>query len=100
MSVIAGFLNFAKNDNRIGPIHISLFVAIIYCWQKNNCKSPVCVFSRELMELAKISGFSTYYKIVKQLHNYEYISYKPSKNRYSGSLFYVNAKWMLNVNKI
>jgi hypothetical protein len=99
MSEISGFFDAIRDDNRIGPTHISLFMAIVYYWVKNDCKNPVCIFSRDLMQLAKISGLSTYYKSVGQLNNYKYIRYEPSKNHFSGSLFYIKSNSILNKEK-
>lgn len=48
-------------------------------------------FSRDLMYLAKISGLSTYYRSVRQLNDYGYIKYEPSRNHFSGSLIHIDA---------
>ena len=90
MSELGHVYKTVRNDNRVGPIHMSLLMAIIYYWQKNDCNNPVCVFSRELMELSKITGVSTYYKMIRELHEYGYIKYEPSKNHFAGSLIFFN----------
>lgn len=86
---LAVFFSAIKEDPRINPVHISLFMAIMQHWNNNNCKSPICVFSRELMQLAKISGVATYHKSVRELDEYGYIKYKPSYNHFEGSLIYI-----------
>ena len=78
-----------RDDSRIGPVHISLFMAIVQHWNKNNCNDPICVFGKELMELAKISGVATYHKSIKELHEYGYIIYEPSFNQFCGSFIYI-----------
>lgn len=78
-----------KDDCRISPIHISLFMAIMQHWNNNDCKSPICVFSHELMRLAKISGVATYHKAIRELDEYGYIDYKPSYNHNKGSLIQI-----------
>lgn len=40
-----GFLIAIRDDNRIGPMHVSLFLAIIQCWDNNNCKNPICILA-------------------------------------------------------
>jgi len=78
-----------REDPRIGPVHISLFMAIVQHWNNNNCKNPICVFGKELMELAKISGVATYHRSIRELNEYGYIKYEPSYNHFSGSLIYL-----------
>ena len=80
------FFAAIREDPRISPVHISLFMAIVQHWNNNNCKSPVCAFSKDLMQLAKISGVATYHRSIKELHEYGYIVYQPSYNHFSGSL--------------
>ena len=88
---IKHFFTAIREDNRINPVHISLFMAIVQHWNNNNCKSPVCVFSKDLMQLAKISGVATYHKSIRELDEYGYIKYKPSYDHFSGSLIYINS---------
>src|SRR5690242_2080048 len=79
------FFDAVREDSRIGPVHISLFIAIVRQWNKNNCQNPVCISTREIMSLSKISGRATYYKSLKELHEYGYIKYKPSHDCLTGS---------------
>jgi len=74
-SVFSDFFISIREDPRIGPLHISLFMAIIQYWHENNYVSPICVFRKELMRIAKISGVATYHRIMNQLHEYGYIKY-------------------------
>lgn len=83
------FLNAIREDSRISPVHISLFIAIMQYWNDNNFCSPMIVFSKTLMQLAKISGMATYYKTIKELDEYGYIKYRPSHNQYARSLIYI-----------
>ena len=83
------FFSAIREDSRINPVHISLFMAIVQQWGKNNRQSPISVFSKELMQLAKISSIATYYRSMKQLHEYGYVKYKPSHNCYCRSLIYL-----------
>ena len=88
-SEINRFFTVIQDDNRISPVHISLFMAIMQHWNNNNGKSPVCVFSKDLMRLAKISGVATYHRSIKELHEYGYIKYEPSFNHFTGSLIFL-----------
>jgi hypothetical protein len=85
---LSKFLKGIRDDGRIGPTHISLFLAILQYAEERQLQDPICVFSKELMELAKISGAGTYYKNIWQLHEYGYIHYIISYNHFLGSLIY------------
>jgi len=89
ISELTWFLSAVNNDQRIGPVHISLFVVIVKEWTKNNCKSPLFIPTSDLMHLSKISARTTYYKTLKELHEYGYILYNPSHNSFKGSLIYL-----------
>lgn len=86
---LISFFAAAREDARIGPVHISLFMAIMQHWNDNDCKNPICAFSRDLMKLAKISGVATYHKSIRELDTYGYIRYKPSYNHNKGSMVYL-----------
>lgn len=88
---ISCFFSAIRDDNRISPIHISLFMAIVQHWEMKGCKESFHVFGHELMWLAKISGVATYYKGINELNEYGYIKYKPSYNHHVGSLIYLKA---------
>lgn len=90
---INSFFSAIKEDNRISPVHISLFMAIMQHRSSNNDeKIVVCVFSKDLMRLAKISGVATYHRSIKELHEYGYIKYEPSYNHSIGSLIFIPDK--------
>jgi hypothetical protein len=76
-------------DHRIGPTHISLFLAILYFYRKQEYAMPIYVYRKELMKQAKISAFGTYHKAMRELKIYGYIGYVPSYNPVLGSLVYL-----------
>ena len=79
----------AGEDPCIGPSHISLFAAILYIFEKQECVSPVSVYSRDLMKLAKISACSTYHRCIKDLASAGCLRYIPSFNPVLGSLVFL-----------
>lgn len=87
--VLYGFMETVREDPRIGPSHISLFMAILYCAKTQGCPMPVSIHSKELMRQAKISGMATYHKCMRDLNELGYIRYIPSYNPVLGSLVYV-----------
>jgi len=75
---ITDFMERAERDPRLGPLHISLYVAILYCWLRQGMEGPVRVSGRELMPVSKIYGFRPMYKSLRELHEFGYIEYHPS----------------------
>ena len=86
MQVLLDFLKLAGSDARISAVHISLYVSLWKLWNDRNTESPLYVFSYEVMAVCKISSSSTYHKTIRQLHQYGFIRYVPSRSHYSGSL--------------
>lgn len=84
------FLREAREDGRIGPSHITLFLAILKYVEENGENDSVIAFSKELMPLAKISGIATFNKNIRELHSYGYITYIPSYNHFLGSRILIN----------
>lgn len=77
---IAAFMERVRWDPRIGPLHISLYAAILYYWVAQGKPERVTVMGKELMPFAKIAGGTPFYRCLKQLHAYGYIVYEPSFN--------------------
>ncbi len=74
---VAAFYEKAKVDNRISPVHISLYFALLVQVDQTgiNLIFPV---RDHLMTLAKISSTVTYHRCLRELHAYGYIEYRPS----------------------
>lgn len=87
--VLYGFMETIREDPRIGPSHISLFMAILYYSKIRGCQMPVSVYSRDLMKQAKISAGGTYHRCMRDLKEAGYIHYIPSYNPVLGSLIYL-----------
>ena len=75
---ITDFMERAGEDSRLGPMHISLYVAILFCWLQQGGAGFVRVSGRELMPLSKIGGPTPMYKCLRELHAFGYIVYQPS----------------------
>ena len=88
-AALYGFMDMARDDPRIGPSHISLFMAILYSYKQQEYEMPVSVYSRDLMKQAKISAMGTYHKCMRDLKDAGYIQYIPSYNPVLGSLIYL-----------
>jgi hypothetical protein len=86
---LTGFYEAIESDQRITPIHISIYMAIVLAYLIHSEENPIQIDRDVLMQHAKISARSTYYKSLQQLHEYGYIKYIPSYNFYLGSLVYL-----------
>lgn len=86
--ILFQFMGVASQEPRFSPCHISLFAAILY---ESHLQSnyPICIFSRQLMKKAKISGAATYHRVIKELQQFGFIRYEPSYNPLLGSLIYL-----------
>ena len=88
-TALKNFQTAIVDDPRVGPTHISLYLAILHFAAQQQYKEPVSVFSKNLMRHAKISGVATYIKCVQELQEFGFIKYVPSYNPVLGSLFWV-----------
>ena len=86
---ISAFFIRILDDPRISPVHISLYMAVLDLWIQNSYENPISVFSHEAMPLAKISGIATYYRTIRELHQFGYIQYTASFNHFQGSQIYL-----------
>lgn len=84
-NILFCFLKSSLNDERITPMHISLFLAIYKLFWENHCNSPFNVSRRVLMKTSKIQALATYHKCMKDLIQAGHILYTPSYNSYTGS---------------
>jgi hypothetical protein len=84
------FLRISAEDGRIGPAHISLYVALMQSWRDNNFKSPFPIVRNQVMQRAKINGRSTYLRYIRDLNQFGYIWYKPTYNHSAGSMIAIN----------
>lgn len=84
------FYKTVAGDHRIGPTHISLYMAFYYLYSQNGFVNPVPVRRVSVMQLAKISGLATYHKCMKDLVEGGYVDYEASYDARVGSKV-----WML-----
>lgn len=70
-----------KEDPRISPSHVSVFLSLYFLFIKNDRQNPVPIKRAAVMELAKISSRFTYDRNMNDLSAYGYIRYYPSRNK-------------------
>ena len=72
-------------DDRLTPPHISVYMALFQAWNINRFADNFQIDRNEIMKAAKIGSLTTYTKCVRQLEEWQYLSYKPSHNPALGS---------------
>jgi len=78
------FFDRLSEDERMSAYHISLYMALFQQWNQNRFRNPFPVLREELMELSRIGSKTTYARCMKELDEWNYISYSPSGNRHTG----------------
>ncbi|HVI49206.1 MAG TPA: hypothetical protein VM802_30340 [Chitinophaga sp.] len=73
-------------DDRLRTHHISLYMALFQVWNHNRFQHPFPVLREEVMILSRIGSRNTYVKCMKELQQYQYITYRPAKHPYAPSL--------------
>lgn len=77
---LTGFYSAIAADTRIGASHISIYMALLQQWNVTGGNNPVKIERALIMKAAKINARQTYNRCINQLHEFGYISYKPSAN--------------------
>lgn len=80
------FFNRIQADPRISITHIGIYAALIRYGEQIGADNSFSAFAIQIMIIAKISSSSTYHKCIRELHEYGYISYKPSFNKKKASV--------------
>lgn len=74
-----------KKDPRLNPTHISLYLSLFRLWNILRFPESFYINREDVMQVAKIGAKGTYHRCIKDLDNWNYISYMPSHNPYKGS---------------
>lgn len=85
------FFSAIEKDGRISVTHIGIYAVLFRLYIERGCESPMELFSREVMPLAKISSITTFQKCIKELHEYGYLRYEQSFKRNKGSRVFFNS---------
>lgn len=87
--LLEDFMYMARDDPRIGPCHISLYVAVLHFFQKQGEINPIYVYSSELRKQSKIISERTYYSCMRDLKQCGYIKLEPSFNAAKASALFL-----------
>lgn len=72
------FYESISSDPTIRPTHVSIYGALLHLYNLNGFRNPVNIYRKEVMRLAKISGFATFHKCITYLKLLGYVEYLPS----------------------
>ena len=85
LSHLTAFFNKSMHDNRLFPTHISLYVTLFQHWNHNKFNNPLGVVREEIMQQSKIGSKATYHKCMRDLQEFQYLTYQPSFSPYQSS---------------
>jgi hypothetical protein len=68
-------------DDRVGPVHVCLYLAILQCGERQPVATPFFIRREELMRLAKIRGKTRYCRVRGELAKWGYLEYWPSRDK-------------------
>lgn len=87
--LLEDFMSMAGDDPRIGPCHISLYVAALHFFQKQGEVNPIYIYSSELRKQSKIVSVRSYYSCMRDLKQWGYIKLEPSFNAAKASALFL-----------
>jgi len=70
-------------DERIGPVHIAMYLALLQC--STGRRNWFNINRIKIMKCSKIKGINTYYRTIRQLAEMNLIKYHASRNHLTGS---------------
>jgi hypothetical protein len=68
---------------------MSLYLTLVYHWMQAHYEQPFSISRRQVMQSSKIKGQATYHKVIRELHAWGYIRYRPSYHPVLGSSIYL-----------
>jgi len=90
MERLSSFFAAIEHDPRIGTSHISLYCALLDAFECGHlADGSIFLVSKQMMKKAKIFGLATYHGCLKDLHDFDYIIYKPSYNHRKKSKVFI-----------
>lgn len=79
------FFQKLSKDTRFNTTHVSLYVALFNFWNNARFAPEFFINRYEVMTLSRIGSKGTYHRCIKDLNDWKYILYMPSKNPNIGS---------------
>ena len=68
------------SDNRLKAGHISLYLALFFYWNLHHFADEFYANRLEIMKMAKIGSRSSYHRLIRELSEWDYITYLPTQD--------------------
>ncbi len=88
LKILDSFFKAIENDFRIGTSHIAIFAALLQFRASKDYINPISAYSIEIQNIAKVVSPKTYHRCMRDLDNYGYLIYVPTKNKNKRSSIY------------
>jgi len=82
---LPGYIQRITADARVNTSHLSIYMALLTCWQNQNCTGQFKITRKEVMKLSKVAAISTYHRCMKDMIRFGYFKYEPEYDSYKGS---------------
>lgn len=82
---LAEYIKKITADTRVNTSHLSIYMALLTCWQSQNYIVQFKISRKEIMRLSKIAAISTYHRCMKEMIKFGYFKYEPEFDSYKGS---------------
>lgn len=83
------FFSYVKTDTRLTSSHVSLYMALFQSWNLNRFNNPFPITREAIMSLCAIGSKNTYHKCIKELHQFGYIFYRASADKFHKSTVHI-----------
>lgn len=67
-------------DYRVTSSHLAIYVSVFYHWNKKKFMNNMPISRDDIMLIACVGSYNTYYRCLKDLHEWGYILYVPSNH--------------------
>lgn len=87
---LSAFFLAIEKDFRISTTHIAIYAALLQFRVDKGFVNPLQAYSFEIQKIAKIASPKTYHKCIRELNDYGYVIYVPTKNKNKRSKVYLH----------
>jgi SOS-response transcriptional repressor LexA len=85
---LSDFFKAIEKDCRISVTHIGIYAALLQFRADSGFINPIQAYRYEIIDIAKLSSPKTYHKCMRELSEYGYIRYEPTRKRNHRSIIY------------